>query len=30
MKELVSQIPIKSVGYKSVPCGMVAKIGEDN
>jgi hypothetical protein len=30
MKELVSQIPFVAVGYDIVPCGMVAKIGEDN
>ena len=30
MKELVSQIPFDAVGYDIVPCGMVAKIGEDN
>lgn len=30
MKELVSQIPLSAIGYELVPCGMVAKIGEDN
>jgi hypothetical protein len=30
MKELVSQIPLAAIGYDIVPCGMVAKIGEDN
>jgi hypothetical protein len=30
MKELVSQIPFDAVGYDILPCGMVAKIGEDN
>jgi hypothetical protein len=30
MKELVSQIPLTAIGYDIVPCGMVAKIGEDN
>jgi hypothetical protein len=30
MKELVSQIPFAAIGYDIVPCGMVAKIGEDN
>jgi hypothetical protein len=30
MKELVSQIPFEALGYDIVPCGMVAKIGEDN
>jgi hypothetical protein len=30
MKELVSQIPFDVIGYEIVPCGMVAKIGEDN
>jgi hypothetical protein len=30
MKELVSQIPFDAIGYDIVPCGMVAKIGEDN
>jgi hypothetical protein len=30
MKELVSQIPLEAIGYELVPCGMVAKIGEDN
>jgi hypothetical protein len=30
MKELVSQIPIEAIGYDIVPCGMVAKIGEEN
>jgi hypothetical protein len=31
MKELVSQIPFEAIGYDIVvPCGTVAKIGEDN
>jgi hypothetical protein len=30
MKELVSQIPIDAIGYDIVPCGMVAKIEEEN
>jgi hypothetical protein len=30
MKELVSQIPLEDIGYEIVPCGMVAKIGEEN
>jgi hypothetical protein len=30
MKELVSQIPLDAIGYDIVPCGMVAKIGEEN
>jgi hypothetical protein len=30
MKELISQIPIDAIGYDIVPCGMVAKIGEEN
>jgi hypothetical protein len=30
MKELVSQIPLADIGYELVPCGMVAKIGEEN
>jgi hypothetical protein len=30
MKELVSQIPFDAIGYDIVPCGMVAKIGEEN
>jgi hypothetical protein len=31
MKELVySQIPFDAIGYDIVPCGMVAKVGEDN
>ena len=30
MKELVAKIPFEDIGYEIVPCGMVAKIGEDN
>jgi hypothetical protein len=30
MKELVSQIPFDTAGYDIVPCGLVAKIGEEN
>jgi hypothetical protein len=30
MKELVSQIPLAVIGYELVPCGMIAKIGEEN
>jgi hypothetical protein len=29
MKELVSQRPLKDIGYEFIPCGMVAKIEEN-